>query len=214
MQYILFDLDGTLTDSKLGITNSAAYALEKFHIKVENLDDLTKFIGPPLMDSFMEYYNMSEEDALTAVTYYREYFAVKGVYENSLYDGIKDLLIELKQRNMTLIVATSKPTFYATKILEHFGIMEYFTFVAGSELDGTRARKAEVISYVLEENSIEDLSKAIMIGDRKHDVIGAKEMGVESIGVLYGFGDKEELEQAGADHIVATVTELEEFLLA
>lgn len=211
-QYILFDLDGTIIDPKIGITSSVAYALNKFHIHVENLDNLCKFIGPPLKDSFIEYYNFSEKDAEQAILYYRERFQDKGIYENFLYEGFEEMLVRLKNQGKTLLIATSKPTVFAEKILEHFNLRQYFDFVGGSNLDGTRANKAEVIFHVLKENSISDISNAIMVGDRKHDIIGAKKAGLESIGVLYGYGNYEELEAAGADYIVKDVEELSTLL--
>ncbi len=206
---ILFDLDGTLTDPKIGITKSVAYALEKFNIKVDNLDNLIKFIGPPLKDSFVEYYSFSENDTIAAIKYYREYFSEKGLYENTVFNGVEKLLIKLKKCNNTLIVATSKPTIYALEILKHFNLLNYFDFVAGSELDGTRSDKAEVISYALSQMKITDNKTAIMIGDRKHDIIGAQKNKLKSIGVLYGYGDLPELQKAKADYIVSNLNELE-----
>ena len=148
-----------------------------------------------------------------AVEKYRERFATVGLYENEVYEGIPDLLGKLREQEKTLIVATSKPTVYSEKILEHFGLKEYFVFVAGSELDGRRVNKAEVIRYALEQKRITDLEKVIMIGDKEHDIIGAKTCGVESIGVLYGFGEREELESHGATYIADTVGDLEKILL-
>lgn len=207
-KYILFDLDGTLTDPKVGITKAVAYALKDFDIDVENLDDLCKFIGPPLKDSFMEYYGFSKEDSDTAIKKYREYFSVKGLYENIVYDGIKEVLETLKDNKKTLILATSKPKIFALKILEHFDLLKYFDFVSGAELDGTRDKKGDIIAYALAENHIADLSSVLMIGDRKHDIIGAKENSIDSMGVLYGYGNKEEFQKAGADYIVSTVKEI------
>lgn len=212
-QYILFDLDGTLTNSQLGITTCVAYALEDFGIHTENLEELRKFIGPPLKESFVKYYDMTDEEGDRAVEKYRERFATVGLYENEVYEGIPALLGKLREQGKTLIVATSKPTVYSEKILEHFGLKEYFAFVAGSELDGRRVNKAEVIQYALEQNGITDLEKVIMIGDKEHDIIGAKTCGVESIGVLYGFGEREELESHGATYIADTVGDLEKILL-
>ncbi len=211
-QYILFDLDGTIIDPKIGITSSVAYALNKFDIHVENLDNLCKFIGPPLKDSFIEYYNFSDEDAEKAILYYRERFQEKGIYENFLYENFEDMLISLKKQGKTLLIATSKPAVFAERILEHFNLRQYFDFVGGSNLDGTRANKAEVIFHVLKENSISDLSTAIMVGDRKHDIIGAKKAGLQSVGVLYGYGNYQELETSGADYIVKDVEELSTLL--
>jgi phosphoglycolate phosphatase len=207
-EYILFDLDGTLTDSAIGITNSVMYALEKYGIVVSDRNELYKFIGPPLWDSFEKYYGFSKEEAKTAVEYFREYYRDKGIFENLVYDGFEDLLKTLKDNNKILIVATSKSEVFAKQILEYFNIAKYFTYIAGSNLDGTRVKKGEVIKYALESCNIIDLSKTIMIGDREHDIIGAKEVGINSIGVLFGYGDRNELEKAGADFIVATVADI------
>lgn len=212
-QYILFDLDGTLTNSQLGITTCVAYALEDFGIHTENLEELRKFIGPPLKESFVKFYDMTDEEGDKAVEKYRERFATVGLYENEVYAGIPELLEKLKEHGKTLLVATSKPTVYSEKILEHFGLKDYFIFVAGSELDGRRVNKAEVIQYALEQNGITDLENVIMIGDKEHDIIGAKACGVESIGVLYGFGEREELENHGATYIAEKVADLEKILL-
>ena len=212
-KYILFDLDGTITDPKEGITKSVEYALNKFGITVDNLNELCKFIGPPLKDSFIEYYNFNDDEAEKAIKYYREYFSDRGIYENQVYKGFEDILISLKENNKVLIVATSKPTIFAQKILEHFNLRKYFSFVSGSNLDGTRVKKSEVIQYALERNNIKDLSEVIMIGDRKHDVYGAKEIGIESIGVLYGYGDYEELYDNGANYIVNNVEELRKLIM-
>ena len=212
-EYILFDLDGTLTDPAIGITNSVMYALKKYGIEVSDRRELYKFIGPPLSDSFENYYGFSKEEAKTAVEYYREYYRDKGIFENLVYDELEDLLKTLKNNSKILIVATSKPEVFAKQILEHFNIAKYFTYIAGSNLDGTRVKKGEVIKYALESCNIIDLSKVIMIGDRKHDIIGAKEVGISSIGVLFGYGDRNELEKAGADFIVDTVANIGEILL-
>lgn len=211
-KYVLFDLDGTLTDPKEGITKSVAYALEAYGIHVEDLDSLCKFIGPPLKDSFVKFYGFSEEQGYEAVEKYREYFRPHGVYENKVYAGVDKLLAELKASGKMIILATSKPTVFANTILEHFDLMKYFDVVCGSELDGSRVKKGDVITYALEQVAEKDTgfdkSKAVMIGDREHDILGAKENGLDSIGVLYGYGDRAEHEAAGADYIVETVEEL------
>lgn len=212
-QYILFDLDGTLTNSQLGITTCVAYALESFGIHTENPEELRKFIGPPLKESFVKYYNMTDGEGDKAVEKYRERFATVGLYENEVYAGIPELLQKLKAQGKTLLVATSKPTVYSDKILEHFGLKEYFSYIAGSELDGTRVNKAEVIQYALEQMKITESEKIVMIGDKEHDMIGAGICGVDSIGVLYGFGEREELENHGATYIAETVSDLEKILL-
>ena len=205
---ILFDLDGTLTDPKLGITKSIAYALKHYGIEVENLDSLCEYIGPPLLDSFMEGFGFSEEKAKEAVLKYREYFKEYGLYENEVYQGVATLLATLKARKKRIMLATSKPELFARQILEHFDLISYFDFVGGSELDGNRAEKAAVIQYVLEEANVTDLQKVVMVGDRKYDVLGAKEVGIDCYGVLNGYGDQEELIAAGADAIVLDVCEL------
>lgn len=157
-KYILFDLDGIITDPMIGITKSAQYALKKFHIEIDYLNILCKFIGPPLRNSFMDYYNFSEEDALKAITYYREYISSKGLYENTVYENFEDMLIELKNKGKSLIIATSNPTIFAEKILEHFNLKKYFDFISGSNLDNTRTKKADVINYALEQQGIKNTS--------------------------------------------------------
>ncbi|MBO5048274.1 MAG: HAD-IA family hydrolase [Clostridia bacterium] len=205
---ILFDLDGTLIDSGLGITNSAMYALSKYDIHIENRESLRSFIGPPLIDSFMNTYGFSEEKAREAIEVYREYYGAKGVFEITVYDGLEALLAKLKNAGKTIILATSKYEFYALQILENIGFAKYFDFAVGSNQDGSRGTKAEIISYILESQNITDKSKVVMIGDRKHDIIGAKTLGIDSIGVLYGFGDREELETHGATHIAKNAEEI------
>lgn len=200
-EVVLFDLDGTLTDSGIGIKNSVEYALSKFNIEVKDREELNKFIGPPLQDSFIEYYGFSQEKAKKAVDYYREYYNEKGIFENLVYDGIEGLLNKLKNAEKTLIVATSKPEVFAKRILEHFHIAKYFTYIAGADLEGKRSKKDEVIKYALKSCNISDYSKVVMVGDREHDILGAEKIGIDSIGVLFGYGDYEELENAGADYI-------------
>lgn len=206
-KYILFDLDGTLTDSKEGITKSVQYALSKLGISITDLDSLEKFIGPPLKDSFMEYYNFSDTKADEAVKYYREYFSERGLFENKVYPGVEAMLKQLKETGLHLIVATSKPTVFSEKILGHFNLSKYFDAIVGSTLDGSRSKKADVIQFALEEHKIKN-DEAIMIGDREQDILGAAENGLKSIGVTYGFGSYEELEKAGASLIVNCVDEI------
>lgn len=211
--YILFDLDGTLTDPGIGITNSVMHALKKYGILVDDRRELYKFIGPPLTESFEKFYGFSSNESVKAVEYYREYFIDKGIYENSVYEGIPELLSLLKESNKTIILATSKPEVFAKRILDHFDLSRYFSFVAGSNLDETRVKKDEVIQYALESCGIIDKSKAVMVGDREHDIIGAAKAGIQSVGVLYGYGDREELEKAGADYIAPTVAIIGKLLL-
>ncbi len=205
IKYILFDLDGTVTDPETGITLSVAYSLEHFGIKVEDVRELRKFIGPPLQDSYIDFYGFTPEKAIEAVAKYRERFSVTGIFENEPYPGIHQLLGKLKDAGYTLSIASSKPEIYTKQIVEHFELSPYFTEVCGSELDGRRTDKAEVISYALEKLGNPPAEEVLMVGDRKHDIIGAKKNGLRSIGVLYGFGDAEELNEAGADHIADSV---------
>lgn len=213
-EYILLDLDGTVTDPANGITNSVMYALKKYGIEVSDRSELYKFIGPPLWESFEKYYGFSKEEAKKAVECYREYYKDKGIYENLVNEGFEGLLKLLKANGKTLIVATSKPEVFAKQILEHFDIAKYFTFIAGGNLDGTRVKKEEVIFYALESCNILEKSKVIMIGDREHDIISAKKNSIHSMGVLFGYGDREELENAGADYIVETVSDIGRILIA
>lgn len=206
-RYLFFDLDGTLTEPALGITNSVIYALNKFGIKENDRESLYSFIGPPLADSFRDYYGFDEEKAWTAVEYYREYFAEKGLFENSVYDGIKELLTELKLRGHKLYVATSKPTKYSLQILEKFELLEYFEYVSGADMDEKNSKKSDIIRHALEVSEA-PLEEVLMIGDRHHDIDGAKANNIASAGVLYGYGNREEHESAGADYIIEHVDEL------
>lgn len=210
-QNILFDLDGTLTDPKQGITKSVQYALSKFDIVVENLDTLEKFIGPPLEASFREYYHFSAEDAKKAVAFYREYFSVTGLYENEIYPGIEELLKKLKQKGRRLIVATSKPTVFAEEILKHFHIDGYFDGVCGSNLDGSMVEKSEVIKSVIE-NMVPADESIVMVGDRKYDIIGAQDNGIDTIAVAYGYGSEDELKICEPDYYANSIDELLIFL--
>lgn len=207
-RYILFDLDGTLTNPELGITNCVMYALEKFGIKENDRKKLHPFIGPPLTYSFQNFYHLSEEDSKQAVAFYRERFSVKGLYENEVYAGVSEMLQNLKEQGKKLIIATSKPEEYTIKILKHFDLYKYFDFVAGATMDGSRGEKADIIAYALKNCNIEDKTQAVMIGDRKYDILGAKENGLDSIGVLFGFGDLEELTKAGATYIAENVEDI------
>ena len=211
-QYILFDLDGTLANPEIGITSSVMYALEKFGVKVEDRKELHPFIGPPLSYSFQNYYGLSEADSELAIKYYRERFSVKGLYENEVYEGVEKLLQQLKESGKKLIIATSKPEEFTLKILEHFDLLKYFDYVAGATIDGSLGEKTDVIRYAIEISGIQDKSQAIMIGDRKYDILGAKENGLDSIGVLFGFGDREELSEAGANYIAENVEDILKYI--
>lgn len=209
---VLFDLDGTLTDPGEGITNSVMYALKKYGIDVEDRRTLYKFIGPPLHESFENFYDFSEEEAQRAVSYYREYYSEKGIFENVLYDGMKEVLEQLAKSGKQLMVATSKPEYFANQILEHFGIAEYFSFVAGANMDGSRTKKEDVIAYALQQCKQVDVSEILMIGDRKFDILGAKKFGIDSAGVLFGYGEKQELEDAGATYLIERPKDIAELL--
>ena len=209
---IFFDLDGTISDPKIGITQAVQYALQSFGIHIDNTDDLCKFIGPPLWNSFKDFYGFNEAQTKKAVEKYREYYTTQGLYENTLYDGMDAMLKKLKDQGKTLIIATSKPTVTAQRVLEYFNLRQYFTFVSGSELNGERSDKKEIIQYAIEKNSIKNLSDCIMVGDRKHDIIGANGAGIDSIGVLYGYGNFDELTEAGAKFIVKNIAELSKLL--
>ena len=211
-RYALFDLDGTLTDPGEGITKSVQYALAKFGITVEDRKQLFCFIGPPLHESFEVYYGFSRPDAMRAVDCYREYYAVKGIFENLVYDGIENMLQQLQAAGVRICLATSKPEVYAKQILEHFGLDGYFTAVAGSEMDGTRTKKAEVVERALMLLGNPDVSDCIMIGDREHDVLGGQAHGLDTVGVLFGYGSREELERAGATYIAATPADIEKII--
>jgi len=215
-KYLLFDLDGTLTDPKVGICTCVQYALSSMGIEEPDLDKLEPFIGPPLKGSFMQFYNLSEEQAETAVAKYRERFQDKGLYENRIYPGISEMLQKFMSKGMFLAVASSKPTVYVEKILEHFNIKRFFKVIVGSELDGTRVNKDEVVEEALKQlfgDQPVDKSQVYMIGDRSYDIEGARRAGVESVGVTYGYGSMEELKEAKADYIVRSVEELQKFLL-
>ena len=211
-KYILFDLDGTLTDSAEGIVNSVVYALKKKGIEEHDRAKLSAFVGPPLMDSFMKYYGMAEEEARGMVPLYREYFEPKGWAENRVYEGIPEVLEKLRAQGKHLLVATSKPEAFAKRILEHFNLAQYFELIRGASMDEKLNRKEQVIACVIEEAGAEHVKEMVMVGDREHDVIGARLNGLPCVGVLYGYGSREELEAAGAAAVCPTVRELPEYL--
>lgn len=208
---ILFDLDGTLTIPEKGITKSVQYALDAYGITENNQEKLKRFIGPPLVDGFMEFYNMTREDALGAVEKYRERFSDVGLFENELISGTREMLQKLQTAGKRLALATSKPTPFTERIIKHFDIDGFFEFISCSELDGTRNDKAEVIAEAL--RLAKEYKNPVMVGDRMHDVVGAKKNGVPCIGVSFGYAKKGELEENGAIEIVNSVEELTELLL-
>lgn len=214
--YVLFDLDGTLTDPKPGITQCVQYALRCMGIEEPDLDKLEPFIGPPLTDSFREFYGMDQEQAAEAVAKYRERFSEKGLYENEIYPGMKQMLENLKTAGCHLAVASSKPEHFVKLILEYFDIDGYFEVIVGSELDGTRCQKEEVVAEALRrffpDGNI-PCDDIVMVGDRKFDIIGGREMGLHQIGVAYGYAPEGELEAAEAEYIVNDLDELERVLI-
>lgn len=211
----MFDLDGTLTDPKEGITRCVQYGMEALGYYEPDREKLTPFIGPPLFDMYMEIYGFTEEQADFAVEKYRERFREKGMYENEIYPGIAEMLGALKASGKRLGVATLKPEVFAVPILKHFEIDQYFEFIVGVELSGKQTQKEDVIREALCRFGAKDRKDSVvMVGDRKNDVIGARKAGVDCVGVLYGYGSEEELSEAGAKTFAATVEELQGLLLA
>lgn len=208
IKYVLFDLDGTLTDPYEGISKCLIYALEKKGFPLHA--DYRKFIGPPLTYSFENFCGMTREQSLDAVRVYRERFSTIGLYENKVYDGIPELLAFLKNKGVTLAVATSKPTCFSQKILDKFDLAKYFNLLVGSELNGDRIQKSEVVAECLKRLNVSqsDLPFAYMVGDRKFDILGARDNGLKSIGVGYGYAQGDELKESGADYAVSDVSEL------
>ena len=206
-KYIFLDLDGTLTDPFLGITNSVKYALSKFNIDSTN-EQLKCFIGPPLRYSFMEYYKLSESEAELAVKYYREVFSTTGLFENELYPDTIKVLEELKKMNLILVLATSKPDKFSIEILKHFNIYDYFSFCSCATFDKSRDKKSDIIKYALDELDIKNKNEVLMVGDRYHDVVGAKENNIDSCYVTYGYGSIDEAKKYGANYIIDKFTDL------
>ena len=224
-KYYIFDLDGTLTDPVVGITSCVRYALEAYGISEPDQNKLKKFIGPPLIPAFMEYYGVDRITAQNMQEKYRERFVIKGLYENELYPGIPALLSALKDAGKTVGLATSKPLVHAKKILQHFDILQYFDILAGASLDNSLGTKEEVLARALRQiaqregsqkppSDKETAAKCIMIGDRKYDILGGHRFGLDTVGVLYGYGSKEELTEAGADLLAESVTALQSVLLS
>lgn len=214
---VLFDLDGTLTDSREGICKSVQNAFVKLGRKVPSLKELECFIGPPLKTSFREFYGIVGEEADRAVAYYRERYSVVGKYENMPYDGIADMLKALRDAGYILAVASSKPEVYVEDILKHFDLYEYFHYVAGSDMEGKRGEKEDVIEEAFRRMGLDEKARkeqAVMVGDRHFDINGAKYFGIDSIGVTYGFAKDNELVEAGATYVVDTVVQLQELLLS
>ena len=216
-KYILFDLDGTISDPKVGICTSVQTALRKYGIDVPDINTLTPFIGPPLRDSFRDFYHIKPEDMEDCIAAYRARFSTVGLFENDLYDGIPELLKTLKENGRKLALASSKPRVFVKKILDYFEISDYFDVIMGSELDGTRENKSEIIAEclrLLELDPAGDLSDCVMVGDRKYDVEAAIAAHLPAIAVSYGYGSKEELTAVGARIIAESVGDLGKILLS
>ena len=211
----IFDLDGTITDSGSGIINSIRYALEKYRLPVPEEKVLRTFIGPPLKEQFQAVCGLNEEESARMVDAYREYYTEKGIFENSVYSGVPEMLERLKESGARILMATAKPEKFARRIAEHFDFAKYFEFIGGACMDGRRTDKYEVIEYVIDQCGIseEERKRAIMIGDRSHDMIGAGKAGQHSLGILYGYGDRGELEAADAEMIAETPEEVCELIL-
>ncbi|MBQ5602626.1 MAG: HAD hydrolase-like protein [Clostridia bacterium] len=212
--HVLFDLDGTITEPFEGITKAVQYSLRKFGIEVDDLNELRSFIGPPLFESFRNFYGMSKEESVKAVEYYREYYVPTGIYECSVYPGVEEMLKKLSESPCKVILATSKPEPMAITVLSHFGLDKYFDLICGATLDESRTKKELVVAYALENTNVQDKSSAIMIGDRKFDVEGAAACGISTIGVTYGHGGLKELEEAGAIMTFDDAFSLTDYLLS
>ena len=210
--HILFDLDGTLTDSEEGILNSIRYCLSHYRIEHPDPAFMKKFIGPPLIQSLVEYYAFDQEQAEKAVKVYRTYFRKKGIFENKLYPGITELLNSLHLNGKIIIVATAKPTYYAKKIARYFKINVYLSEIVGSHMDGSRMDKKEIIRYILDRHPEIPREKFVMVGDRMHDILGARYHGLDSIWVKYGYGDEDEIRPLTPTHIARNVDELYQLL--
>lgn len=211
--YIFFDLDGTISDSAVGIINAAVYAMEQMGTPIGDRERLNKFVGPPLYDLFRDYVGYSQEETERAVKFFRRYYQERGILENTMFPGMDTLLQKLVAAGRKPVLATSKPEPFAKEIITRYGITGYFTFIAGSTMDETRAKKSEVVAYALEACGIEDPSRAVMVGDRFYDVRGAAENGLDCIGVLYGYGTREELETAGAVAVAEDIPALASMLI-
>lgn len=211
-KYILFDLDGTLTDSAPGIMNSFRYTLKHYGLPDQTDTELKRYVGPPLMESFSRYFGFDEKKSAEAVGVYREYFAVKGLLENEVYEGIPEALAKLKKEGFTLAVSTSKPEVYAKRIIEHFELDKFFETVCGIPLGDESMSKAQVIAQTLERLDISDTDSVLMVGDRDYDVKGARRNGIECLGVLFGYGDRDELVGAGAVCCAETPKEMAELI--
>lgn len=208
----IFDLDGTITDSGPGIMNAIRYAVKKRGLPDVSEEVLRSFIGPPLKEQFRSVFGLSDDEGTIMVATYREYYGEKGIFENRVYDGVPEVFQKLQEAGVRILMATSKPGKYAKQIAEHFGFAKYFDFIGGACMDGRRTDKHDVIEYVIDSCKV-CRENTVMIGDRRHDMIGASKAGIRSIGVLYGYGSRDELEKAGADMIAVTPDDISKLIL-
>lgn len=208
---ILFDLDGTLTDPYMGITNGIMYALDKMGMDIPPREELKSFIGPPLIDEFQRKYSMTLADAERSAAFYREYYTDKGLFENRVLDGAEEILKAVRDSGRRVYLATSKPDVMAVRILEHFGLLEYFDFVGAARLDGSIRTKTQVLQNILNETGC-TAEECILVGDRMHDILGAHEVGMKCIAVMVGYGSREEFSQYGADFVAETLAEVMNFI--
>jgi phosphoglycolate phosphatase len=212
-EIVMFDLDGTITDPKVGITKSIQYALVKLGIEEDNPNKLTEFIGPPLLESFKKHYLLDDLKARRAVDFYREYYTEKGIFETNIQFDVPKILKQFHDNDVKLILATSKPTVYADRILKHFDIHKYFLLVVGSNIDLTLTHKDEIIGYIISSLTNYRKSQMVMVGDRRDDIVGAHHNGISSIAVTYGYGSIEELQGANPTYVVHSVEELKSLLI-
>ena len=205
---ILFDLDGTLSDSGPGIMHSVRYALAKYGITGESEEALRRFVGPPMIESYMKFYGFDHEQAVQALAYYREDYLAGAIYMNTPYEGMEETLKGLKAAGKALVVATGKPTPMAEDVLRHFGWEGYFSYIAGATMDESRSEKNEIINYALDALGVSDRAGVLMVGDRDNDVLGSEKAGVDCCGVLWGYGSREELQGAGVKYLIEKPEEL------
>ena len=210
--YVLFDLDGTVTESGPGVLRSMAYAMDKFSLPMPDDVPTRLFMGPPLSFSFRNYCHLPPEKIPDALRFYREYYSQKGIFECSVYPGLEDLFKKIAKSGKTLLVASSKPEAYVKSILAHFGLDGYFAFIGGADFEGLRGEKDQVLEYTLASAGVQDVTKAVMVGDREHDIFGAAKFGMDSIGVLYGYGSRDELTAAGATYLAETADDIANIL--
>lgn len=206
--YIFFDLDGTLTNPERGLVSSFAYGLSKMGVDVSDREALKRFIGPPLREEWQAVYGFTPDEAEEAIRLFREYFSVYGWWDNEPYPGISDVLSRLKNSGKRLAVASSKPEIFAKKILDLFELSQYFDFIGGALQDKSRDKKSQVLEFVIDSLGVSEKDECILVGDRKFDAEGAAACGIDSLGVAYGHGTREEIDRASFTYVVNTVDDI------